>query len=129
MIIEIKGRKFDHKKTYGKIIKILNDQHEGICIEIKSLNKGRELKKYKKRYDGLHGNLLVRDDGSWLVKIEKTVSERTKIRFFLHEMLHIAYENLCENIIERLELKMWRLFSEKQKQMLKIYMYKLARKK
>lgn len=128
MIIEIDGRKFDPKKTYEKIIKTLNNQHEEIRVEIKSLNKGRELKKYKKRYDGLHGNLLMRDDGSWLVKIEKTVSERTKIRFFFHEMLHVIYENLCENTIERLELKMWRLLSEKQKQILKKYMQDLAKK-
>jgi hypothetical protein len=65
----------------------------------------------------------------WKICIEKRISERSKIRVFLHEMLHVLFWNENrENPILKLEHLLYPKLSEDQKQLLKKFMYSLSKK-
>lgn len=112
---------------FCRLIDILNDQSIEMKVIFKRLNKNTP-KKAGKIYYGHLGQLNLQDDDFCII-IEPRISERSKMRVFCHELLHILFENIDdEKPVENLEHILWPMFSEPQKQMFKIYMHELARK-
>lgn len=112
---------------FCRLIDILNDQSTEMKVTFKRLNKNTP-KKVGKIYYGHLGRLIPKDDGFHII-IEPRMSERSKMRVFCHELLHILFENIDdEKPIENLEHILWPMFSEPQKQIFNIYMRKLAKR-
>lgn len=113
---------------FCRLTDILNDQDVTIKVVFGKLMKKAPIK-IGKEYIGHLGQKEISDDGIQLITIEPRMSERTKMRVFCHELLHILHEDINdEKPIENLELILWPLLSENQKQLLREYMYVLAKK-
>lgn len=113
---------------FCRLTDILNDQDMVIKVVFKRLMKSAPVK-VGKEYMGHLGQKEILDDGTQLITIEPRMSERTKMRVFCHELLHILHEDIDdEKPIQNLELILWPLLSENQKQLLKEYMYLLSGK-
>ena len=119
---------------FKTIVDILNAKSDigdkaPIKVTFCELNKTKP-KKVGKTYIGVIGKT---DEPSiedyWDIRIESRISERSKIRVFLHEMLHIAFWNENrERPILSLEYLLYPKLSEDQKQFLYKFMYSLSKK-
>ncbi len=92
------------------------------------LNK-RKPKKVGKIYIGVLGKTYEQEiKDCWQIYIESRISERSKIRVFLHEMLHVLFwDEDREDPILNLEYLLYPSLSEDQKQFLKEFMYSLSK--
>lgn len=120
---------------FKMVIDILNAQSNlgdkaPIKVKFCRLNK-RKPKKVGKIYIGLIGATDDPDSDKdyWDIRIESRISKRSKIRVFLHEMLHVLFwDEERERPILRLENLLWPNLSEDQKQLLNKFMHSLSKK-
>lgn len=123
------------------ILRLLNDGHVEIRVAFRKVHKGT-IKKVGKFYLGQNIGLTsypaqnknVLNRGfliSYDVSIDSRISDRAKIRTFLHEVLHIYFDDFDESDefrIQNWENKLWPALREEQKKELESIMYRLSLK-
>lgn len=115
---------------FKRILGLASGRVVKIKVVFDKIEKGRPEKR-RKTYIGVIGEEETLGCGrGHLITIEPRISERSKIRVFCHELLHILFDVVqSESAIEKIEDMLWRSLSERQKQLLKKYMYQRARMK
>lgn len=97
----------------------------GRLARIKVVFKKIEKEKPRKNRKVYHGPIGEMEPGynHYLIIIDSRITERSKIRVFCHELLHILFNVIKdESVIEKMEHMLWRNLNEDQKQELKTQM-------
>lgn len=114
---------------FKRILVLASGRTIGIKLVFERIERIKPQKR-RKIYIGTIGEEEPLRGKNYLIRIDPRISERSKIRVFCHELLHILFDVVeSEPAIEKMEYILWKCLSEKQKQLLKKRMYQRAKMK